>query len=174
MGVLDELFGERVDLGEGAHADMLLEGQEEPEYGEKRFFRTHPKPDNATSIKPDSLNRERCRVVGQQVPCSTMDGRGMGKELDGEEQQACPDCKNEILLLREDGTSHCPKCKKDFTKPDYERVQGRNVSLFADPGDVQAQQVKALTEQLARQQAATNQLTEQVNTILQLLQGQNK
>lgn len=169
MGMLEELFGEYVDLGDGNHADVLMdqEPQQPLEHGEKRFTRTYPKPNYQTAKKPDSLGRERCHVLGKPIPCANMDGRGMGKDLEGE-LNACPDCGNEILLRREDGSTRCHICSKDFPPPEpmtkYEEIHGRNVSINAYPP-----QVKALAEQFARQQETTNQLAEQLNSLLQLL-----
>ena len=80
MGVLSEVFGDRIKLQNGGCVDVLLDEitpTEGPIEGEKRFFRTHKGPEYQTVQKPDSINRQRCFVEGRPYPCDQMPKRGL-------------------------------------------------------------------------------------------------
>ncbi|RJQ27128.1 hypothetical protein C4577_02300 [Candidatus Parcubacteria bacterium] len=100
MGVLEEIFSERLELPDGiGHADVLISDRDitNPDIVNKSLpnsdqkspaapktyytsgvHHTHPPPPYATvDGKPDKLNRKRCFVSGQITPCQVMPKRGL-------------------------------------------------------------------------------------------------
>lgn len=92
MGILEEIFSERLPLGDGmGHADVLISDNVDPTgksfqksaaapktYYTSGVHSTHPPPPRQTvDSKPDKKGRERCFNQGQFVPCQSVRKRGL-------------------------------------------------------------------------------------------------